>query len=241
MVKNCPVCNGKMKITELKCDVCGLEIKKDFEQDLFSTLTQEQKDFLITFLKCEGNMSEIQKILNINYSSVKRKLSELLFSLNLKQAVSPEKTDWNISSQSTKASDIVKSFFSKEGGIAKIETQQGKVFTVDADQYTIGSFDGLRSTRYSYDVFDMIVNLALSNGGTAKKGNGRNYRVGEKGCELDTLAGMIGHKYHKKQIGESTFDPVFLLVAILDRVGIVYNKRGFIQITEQYKKTINNI
>jgi hypothetical protein len=238
MVKNCPVCNGKMKITELKCNDCGLEIKKDFEPDVFSTLCDEQKEFLILFLKCEGNISDIQKKLNLNYSSVKRKISELLYSLKLKEVTPIKETEWDINLQSNRASEIVKSFFASQGGIAKIETKTGKLFTVDADQYTIGSYDGLRDTRYEYKVFDMITELLISKGGEAKKGNGRNFRVGEKGCELDTIAGMVGYKYHKKAIGEYTFDPVFLLVAIMERVGILHNLHGYVRLTEQYKKSI---
>ena len=238
MVKNCPVCNGKMKITELKCGDCGLEIKKDFELDPFSTLTAEQNNFLVTFLKCEGNLTEMQKKLDINYTSIKRKISNLLDALELKDNMPDKNINWSVNKNSNKASEIVKAFFAKECGIAKIETKTGKVFTVDADQNTIGSYDGLRDTRYEYRVFDMIVELLVSKGGEAKKGNGRNFRVGEKGCELDTVAGMIGNKYHNKAVGEYTFDPVFLLVAIMDRVGIIYNMRGYIRLTDEYKKLI---
>lgn len=236
MVKNCPVCNGKMKITQLKCTDCGLEIKKDFTPDIFSTLSDEQKDFLITFLKCEGNISDIQKKLNLNYNSVKRKISELLYSLKLKKVAPMKATKWDINNQSNKASEIVKSFFASQGGIAKIETKTGKIFTVDADQHTIGSYDGLRDTRYEYKVFDMVADLLISKGGEAKKGNGRNYRIGEKGCELDTIAGTIGYKYHKKAVGEYTFDPVFLIVAIMERVGILHNLHGYVKLTDLYKK-----
>ena len=237
MVKNCPVCNGKMKIAELKCCTCGLEIKKEFEPDLFSILTDGQKKFLITFLECEGNLTEMQKKMNLNYATVKRKIADLLYSLNINK-ITEKSTNWNIDENSTKASDIVKNFFALQGGIAKIETKTGKVFIVDADQHTIGSYDGLRDARYQYIVFDIITDLIVSKGGEAKKGNARNYRVGEKGCELDTIAGKVGYEYHKKAVGEYTFDPVFLLVAIMERVGILHNLHGYVRLTEQYKKSI---
>ena len=122
MVKNCPLCNGKMKITELKCGDCGLEIKKDFELDPFSTLTAEQNNFLVTFLKCEGNLTEMQKKLDINYTSVKRKISNLLDALELKDNMPDKNINWSVNKNSNKASEIVKAFFAKECGIAKIET-----------------------------------------------------------------------------------------------------------------------
>jgi len=238
MVNTCPVCNGKMKITELKCDKCGLEIRKEFEPSVFDRLDKNQYEFLITFLACEGNITDMQNKLDLNYPAVKRKIYELLNTLGINRPTEAQSDSWTVNNNSTKASDIVKSFFAKENGIAKIETQTGKVFTVDADDKTIGSFDGLRDTRYEYRVFDLVTDLLVSKGGEAKKGNGRNYKVGEKGCALDTIAGMIGNKYHNRPVGEYTFDPVFLIVAIMDRVGIVHNMRGYVRLTDEYKRKI---
>ena len=41
----CPVCHGNLKITTIKCDDCGLELKKDFnlstERELFDWASKQ--------------------------------------------------------------------------------------------------------------------------------------------------------------------------------------------------------
>ena len=94
------------------------------------------------------------------------------------------------------------------------------------------------ATAYDYSIFDVIIDLLIAQGGKAKKGNSRNARLGEKGCEADTIAGCIGFEYFKKSAGESFIDPVYIIAAILDWAGIAYNKHGFIELTAAYKERI---
>ena len=75
------------------------------------------------------------------------------------------------------------------------------------------------------------------NGGKAKKGNGRNYKLGQPGCELDTVVGAIAFRHFGKKLGESVYDPVFVLGAIMKWAEICHNKRGYLELYEQ--KTIN--
>ena len=58
IIKDCPSCGGKMKITTLRCPDCGLEIKNEFEPETFSSLTDEQAAFLRSFLKNRGQIRE---------------------------------------------------------------------------------------------------------------------------------------------------------------------------------------
>ena len=92
---------------------------------------------------------------------------------------------------------------------------------------------------YTYDVFDIIVNLLVSKGGKAKKGMGRNAKLGEPNCEVDTVVGTIGKKYFKKNIGDSVLDPVFVLASVLEWAGIATNRRGYIELTDSYRARIN--
>ena len=49
------------------------------------------------------------------------------------------------------------------------------------------------------------------------------------------MVGYIATYYAKKEYGESVFDPVFVLAAVLDWADIANNERGEIVLTASYK------
>jgi len=240
MLSKCPVCSSALKITTLHCDRCGLELKNDFEQSSFDRLDAEKHEFLIEFLRHHGNMKAIQEHFGISYPLAKRKLSELLVALEIdnNENKNQDVSDWEVDVMSTKASEIIKRKFMEHGGVANIETTNGKIFEVYADNTCIGSLTALHKVTYEYRIFDYITELLEKQGGEARKGAGRNARIGERGCTDDTIVGMIGKRYYNKEDGEYTFDPVFILVAIMEWAGIVNNKRGYVELTKEYKAKI---
>lgn len=92
---------------------------------------------------------------------------------------------------------------------------------------------------YTYDVFDVIVDLLLREGGSARKGMGRNSPLGEGGCTEDTVVGAIGKYYFKAPAGKYVFDPVFVLAAVLDWAGIAHNERGYLTLTADYRSMLS--
>ena len=91
---------------------------------------------------------------------------------------------------------------------------------------------------YDYTIFDAVVKLLLrSPGYRARKGNARNAKLGEPGCEEDTVAGAVLIHMGKKP-GESGLDPVFMLAAVLEWAGIATNGRGYIALTADYRSML---
>lgn len=88
----------------------------------------------------------------------------------------------------------------------------------------------------SLKIFDCVTDLLNKNGGSVLKGNGRNFKLGESVCKLDTVAGYIGSVYDGHHTGESIIDPAFAIVAIMDWAGIIHNRRGYIEYTSDYRK-----
>ena len=91
----------------------------------------------------------------------------------------------------------------------------------------------LNAFQYELSVFDVIVKLLQhSPQEKARKGNSRgpNDKVGHGRCTSDTVVGAIAIHYFGKKTGESCFDPVFVLAAILEWVGVAKNGRGFLQL-----------
>lgn len=86
---------------------------------------------------------------------------------------------------------------------------------------------------YSFSIFDNMVNVMLENGGKAKKGSGRK-KLGEPGCEENTIAGAILQRYYKVKPGGSGFDPAFVLIPVLEWAGIAKNEWGYARLTSAY-------
>jgi len=138
---------------------------------------------------------------------------------------------------SINASDIIKNKLIDCGGIATVRSVSGNSYMIhanaDGNSFTC---DELPITPpYKYCVFDKIIELLFRNGGRARKGNGRNFKLGYGDCTEDTIVGCIAKEYFKKTEGISVVDPVFVLSAILDWAGIAHNERGYLELTADYR------
>ena len=67
----CPVCEAKLHVRRLFCPKCKSEYCVDEEFSPIDYLNGEQKSFLITFLKCAGNIKAMEAELNVSYPTVK--------------------------------------------------------------------------------------------------------------------------------------------------------------------------
>lgn len=79
--QQCPVCESKLTIQELKCDHCQTVIKGNFEATRLASLNGEQLHFVEVFLKVRGNIREMEKELGISYPTVRNRLDQIVESL----------------------------------------------------------------------------------------------------------------------------------------------------------------
>jgi hypothetical protein len=84
VLSKCPVCNDKLKITKLRCKRCNTVIENEFEFSKFDALSNEHLGFVETFLRCRGNIKDVEKELGISYPTVRAKLDEVILALGLK-------------------------------------------------------------------------------------------------------------------------------------------------------------
>lgn len=77
----CPVCQHDLQITRLSCSHCKTQIEGYFEPCEFCGLGKDELHFLKTFIKCRGNIKDIERELGISYPTVKSKLNQLIESL----------------------------------------------------------------------------------------------------------------------------------------------------------------
>lgn len=245
-VSQCPCCGESMKIKTLLCPQCGLELNNSFDLSQFDVLSPNELTFLFAFLRHRGNLKNLQKELNISYPTAKKRLDQLLIRLDLFEGENNEETeDIDMSKLttdpgSTKPSEIIKAKLAENGGRVIVHSAQGLPCEVIAHQDGKSFVSNKLPVKpaYEYTVFDVIVDLLLKNGGSAKKGNGRHYKVGHPQCDEHTVVGIIAKQYMGKEDGESVRDPVFVLAAILEWAGIVSNERGRLVLTQSYKNML---
>ncbi len=142
----------------------------------------------------------------------------------------------------TDASSIIKNKLISSNGKATIHTYSGTPYdiylTEDGEGFTCIA---LPSVLYKFKVFNDIVALLIREGGKAKKGyaRGKHDKVGTEKCSEHTVTGVIALEYFGKSIGDSVFDPVFILAGILEWADIAKNKRGYLELTTNYRELVN--
>lgn len=246
LISKCPCCDKTLRITTLQCPECGMEMKNDFELSVFDRLSNEQYMFLVAFLQQRGNLKNVQSELGVSYPTAKKKLDELLAGLELTEGTDNEieeeidMTNLFADRKSTKPSEIVKAKLLDNGGRVVVHTVRGLPCEIVAhsDGKSFVSKKLPIKPPYEYTVFDTIVDVMLANGGRARKGNGRNYKLGHPECDENTVVGAIAKNYAGKTEGESVYDPVFVLAAVLEWAGIVHNERGELVLTQSYRNIL---
>lgn len=234
----CPVCGTKLHVSRLACPACKAEFPTDSELSPFDYLDSAQKEFLLTFLKCKGNIKAIEAALGISYPTVNKRYEALMVALGLKKEQEDEEgiIDMSIFSKisykGNNPSDVVKKKLYDNQGRAVIPLYNGDNCRIAISE-TGDSFvcDKLPGQKTEFRVFDIIVDFLKENGGIAPKGLGRGTeKVGYGKCGPETVIYQIATKYYGKQEGKSTFDPVFVLAAVLDWAEIAENGRGYLRL-----------
>lgn len=82
VISSCPVCGKKLKVVKLQCENCDTVIENDFCLSKFDYLSTEDLFFAETFLKCRGNIKEVEKELKISYPTVRSRLDDIIGKLD---------------------------------------------------------------------------------------------------------------------------------------------------------------
>lgn len=78
IISRCPVCNHELTVARLKCDSCDTVIENSFKLSKFDYLSDEELYFTETFIRCRGNIKEVEKELGISYPTVRSKLDSII-------------------------------------------------------------------------------------------------------------------------------------------------------------------
>lgn len=96
----CPVCGSETEVLKIGCETCGTSIEGHFELCKFCRLTSDQKLFIDVFIKCRGNIKEVEKELGVSYPTVKNRLEDVATALGYRA-----ETDYSYSNKKKEVLD----------------------------------------------------------------------------------------------------------------------------------------
>lgn len=74
----CPICGEEMIVTRLECRACGTEISGQFTVSKLAVLSADEIRFIETFIKNRGNAYKVGEELQMPYSTVRARLTEII-------------------------------------------------------------------------------------------------------------------------------------------------------------------
>ncbi|HTY08640.1 MAG TPA: DUF2089 domain-containing protein [Candidatus Edwardsbacteria bacterium] len=78
----CPSCGSPLVISELKCTGCDTVVRGEFYITPLGNLSEQQLDFVKTFVLSRGNIREVESKLGISYPTVRAKLDEAIAAIS---------------------------------------------------------------------------------------------------------------------------------------------------------------
>jgi hypothetical protein len=79
----CPMCHAELIVRSLACPACGIKIEGDFAPPKILSLTNEQLEFIMVFLRARGNIREVERELGVSYPTVRGRLDEIVSRLGI--------------------------------------------------------------------------------------------------------------------------------------------------------------
>ncbi len=74
VISVCPICGDHLCISRLSCPECETQIDSSLPIPAFFRLPEDLQEFVLVFLRCRGNIREVEKELGISYPTVCKKL-----------------------------------------------------------------------------------------------------------------------------------------------------------------------
>jgi hypothetical protein len=77
-VSKCPACGSNdFRVARLVCKNCGTAIEGNFGVSKLAHLSRDHQEFVEVFLKCRGNIKDVERELGISYPTVRSRLEKI--------------------------------------------------------------------------------------------------------------------------------------------------------------------
>lgn len=238
IIGHCPICKEKLIATKLTCKHCGLELSQEFTLSKFNYLKKEDLQFIEVYLKCRGNLKELQKQMNLSYPSAKKRFQDVIRALGysssdeVKNNVEVIISALPIYQDESDSIKKIKEKLNQCNGLATLTLSRGSEFSIYYEEFGNGIYaTNLPSSRLlTWRAFDLAVELLNSLGGRAAKGQAMKAKLGEPGLGLDTVEGYVAFHGYDVNKGEYTIRMISALSAILEWADICINGYGYLEL-----------
>ena len=79
LITKCPSCSEKkVRVTRIDCTECGTKFEGNFKIPELLQLTEEDLQFIQTFVKCSGSLKEMSKIFDVSYPTMRNRLNSII-------------------------------------------------------------------------------------------------------------------------------------------------------------------
>lgn len=78
---HCPVCQGELVVTSLRCRECDTSLQGRFSNSAFSQLNAEQLAFVELFVRNEGKITRMEADLQLSYPTIRNRLLDVIRAL----------------------------------------------------------------------------------------------------------------------------------------------------------------
>jgi hypothetical protein len=91
VIGQCPICRQSLHVTRLNCRHCDTSLEGHFSLGRLYQLSQEQLQFVETFVRCEGKITRVEQEMGMSYPAVRSRLTEVIRALGYEVGESSEK------------------------------------------------------------------------------------------------------------------------------------------------------
>ena len=92
IISKCPACGtSHFKLERLRCAGCGTALEGSFQAGKLGSLPPEHQDFVEVFVRCRGNIKDVEKVLGISYPTVRGKLDRAIEALGYETQIKSDR------------------------------------------------------------------------------------------------------------------------------------------------------
>ena len=81
----CPSCAATLRVKTLICEHCSTEVSGLFGLPLLASLTQQEQDFIVDFVKSSGSLKIMAQKLGLSYPTVRNLLDDIILKIENNQ------------------------------------------------------------------------------------------------------------------------------------------------------------
>ena len=81
--EKCPICEADIVVTRVYCPSCETAIEGHFQPlgGPFADLNEQQKLFVLNFVRCEGRFNRLEEEMGLSYPTLRNRLYEVIRAL----------------------------------------------------------------------------------------------------------------------------------------------------------------